>query len=86
MSASVLNVQIANSDARKRISAIIWAETHDLSREYEISLTDMQNNNAYELLIKSPDGNKVARNLQDSLGDLCPAVFRHRLRELLKLL
>ncbi len=82
-----MNVQIANPDARERIFAIIWAEeSYDLSNEFEISITDTQRNNVYELLIKSPDGNKVSRNLQGGMGDLTPAIFRLRLRELFKLL
>jgi len=40
----------------------------------------------YELWIKLPDGSKVSRNLQSAMGDLTPAVFRIRLRELFKLL
>ncbi len=86
MSASILNVQIPNPDAKERISAIIWAETYDLSNKYEVSITDTRRNNIYELLIKLPDGNRVSRNLQGGLGDLKPAIFRFRLRELFKLL
>ncbi len=86
MSASILNVQIANPDARERILSIIWAESLDLSKECEISVTDTQRNNVYELLVKLPDGNKISRNLQGNLGDLSPAIFRLRLRELFKLI
>ncbi len=71
---------------RERIFAIIWAESYDLSNEFESSITDTQRNNVYEILIKSPDGNRVARNFQCGLGYLPPAIFRLRLRELFKLL
>ncbi len=86
MPAAIPTVQIDNPAARERIATIIWAETLDLSNDYEVSIIDTQRNDIYELWIKLPDGSKVSRNLQSAMGDLTPAVFRIRLRELFKLL
>ncbi len=86
MPTPIVKVQIANPDERERIFSTIRPESLDFPKQYEISIAATQRGSVYEILIKSPDGNKVSRNLQESLGDLSPAIFEIRLRELFKLL
>ncbi len=86
MPAAILNLQIDNRDTRERISDVIKSESLDLSSEYEVSVVDVRREDLWDLWIKRPDGSRISRQLCGDLGELTPAVFRIRLRELIKLL
>ena len=86
MSAAIFTLQIADRYTKERISEVVKLEAADLSNEYEVSIIDSRRDDTWELRIKRPDGSKITSQLHRDLGDLTPAVFRIRLRELLKLL
>ena len=84
MSASISTLQIADSDKRNFITAIIWSETENLSGEFEVSIFYSGHSDRFDLVIKPPKGEVIAKPLYAKQGDLTLAVFRIRLRELLK--
>ena len=86
MPASISALQIVDPDKRNFITAIIWSETENLSREYEVSILYSGHKDRFDLVIKPPQGEAIARRLYAKQGDLALAVFRTRFRELLTML
>jgi hypothetical protein len=86
MTASVASLSIANKEARERIFEIIRGETLALSDKHQVSITHDGTGDVWEVWITRPNGEKVSRQLSQDQGDLVPAVFRIRFRELVKAL
>jgi hypothetical protein len=86
MSVHIMALQINNRDTSQRIAEVIRSETAKLADEYEVSIFNDVPNNSWNLVIRQPHGDAVTRPLYGNQGDLAPAIFRVRLRELLKLL
>ncbi len=86
MSAAIRLLQISNPETKKRISAAITGESSSLSSDYEISLFNSRENDIWELWITRPDGSRITSQLNGEIGEMTAAVFRVRLRELIKAL
>jgi hypothetical protein len=86
VSVSILELQISNPDTKERIAEVIHRETIGLPDGYAVSILDAQRDDVFDLWVKEPDGGTFSMQLHDDLGELTPAVFRIRLRELLRLL
>jgi|WetSurSiteA1Bulk_404760.scaffolds.fasta_scaffold11796_1 hypothetical protein len=86
MPASISTLQIADSDKRNFITAIIWSETENLSGEFDISIFYSGHGDRFDLVIKPPKGEAITKQLYAKQGDLTPAIFRACFHELLKIL
>jgi hypothetical protein len=86
MPASISTLEIADSDKRNFITAIIWSETENLSGKFEVSIFYSGHSDRFDLVMKPPQGEAIAKPLYAKQGDLTLAVFRIRFRELLKML
>lgn len=86
MPAFVCQNQVSNSYDNARIREIVWLESQHLTNEYAVSIVDSRVEDIWMLSIQSPYGEGVSRSLHRNLGELVPAVFRIRFRELLRTL
>ena len=84
MSATVSSLQIADSETRENIQAIIESESGNLSSEHEISLMAIRNSDLWVLRVRRPDGSEILTQLYGNQGEHTLAGFRIRLRELFK--
>ena len=84
VSATVSSLQIADSETRENIQAIIESESRNLSSEHEISLMAIQNSDLWVLRVRRPDGSEILKQLYGNQGEHTPAGFRIRLRELFR--
>ncbi len=79
-------LQMNDSHNRKGIVEAIRAETDAVPISCMVSILDTGDGKTWDLVIKSSEGAEVGRTLRESEGELVPAVFRIRLRELIKLI
>jgi hypothetical protein len=86
MPAFVQTIQIDNPYTRNSLAEVIHVETTDLPDELAVSILHSGRNDIWNLVIKPPNSEAASRKLFGREGDLVPAVFRIRFRELLRMI